>query len=100
MCGSLPSMMMVDLTPLSHPYRVMHAMSEVYGRVMRVMLGDQEWIVLSGLPEIKQFAMTQQSTFHLESKTFNEMYSFDEPLGNNSLSLLGNFRVIFRNHLS
>ena len=78
--------MMVDLTPLSHPYRVMHAMAEVYGRVMRVMLGDQEWIVLSGLPEIKQFAMSQQSTFHLESKTFNEMYSFDEPLGN-SLSV-------------
>ena len=82
MCGSLVSMMMVDLTPLSHPYRVMHALSEVYGRVMRVMLGDQEWIVLSGLAEIKQFAMSQQSTFHLESTTFNEMYSFDEPLGN------------------
>ena len=84
LCGSLVSMMTVSLTPLSHPYRVMHAMSEVYGRVMRVMLGDQEWIILSGLPEIKQFAMTQQSTFHLESKTFNEMYSFDQPLGNNS----------------
>ena len=81
LCGSLVSMMTVSLTPLSHPYRVMHAMSEVYGRVMRVMLGDQEWIILSGLPEIKQFAMTQQSTFHLESKTFNEMYSFDEPFG-------------------
>ena len=56
-------------------------MSEVYGRVMRVMLGDQEWIVLSGIAEIKQFAMAQESTFHLPSRTFNEIYSFDEPLG-------------------
>ena len=65
---------------------------------MRVMLGDQEWFVLSGmylpytttnydninvsgLDEIKQFSMKEESTFHLPSKTFNEMYSFDKPLG-------------------
>ena len=36
---------------------------------------------LSGLDEIKQFAMKEESTFHLPSKTFNEMYSFDKPLG-------------------
>ena len=69
-----------------HQHTCVCRMSEVYGRVMRVMLGDQEWIVLSGLEEIKQFAMTQESTFHLPSRTFNEMYSFDEPLGNPSLS--------------
>ena len=57
-------------------------MSEHYGTVMRVMLGDQEWFVLSGLEEIKQFSMKEVSTFHLPSKTFNEMYSFDKPLGN------------------
>ena len=46
MCGSLVSMMMVDLTPLSHPYRVMHKMSEVYGRVMRVILNpcSMSWL--------------------------------------------------------
>ena len=49
---------------------------------MRVMLGDQEWFVLSGLEEIKQFSMTEESTHHLPSKTFNDMYSFDDrPLG-------------------
>ena len=57
-------------------------MSEHYGKVMRVMLGDQEWFILSGLEEIKQFSMKEESTFHLPSKTFNEMYSFDKPLGN------------------
>ena len=36
---------------------------------------------LSGLDEIKQFSMKEESTFHLPSKTFNEMYSFDKPLG-------------------
>ena len=69
---------------------------------MRVMLGDQEWFVLSGmylpyfnamfdfntnlsgLDEIKQFSMKEESTFHLPSKTFNEMYSFDKPLGMHS----------------
>ena len=56
-------------------------MSEHYGKVMRVMLGDQEWFILSGLEEIKQFSMKEESTFHLPSKTFNEMYSFDKPLG-------------------
>ena len=56
-------------------------MSEYYGNVMRVMLGDQEWFVLSGLEEIKQFSMMEQSTHHLQSQTFNEMYSYDEPLG-------------------
>ena len=39
---------------------------------------------LSGLDEIKQFSMKEESTFHLPSKTFNEMYSFDKPLGMHS----------------
>ena len=66
-CGSLPSMTMFDKACLSYPYRVMHRlililiqiigspcidiayrMAEYYGNVMRVMLGDQEWFILSG----------------------------------------------------
>jgi len=80
-CGSLPTMLMFDNYMLLYPYRVMHRMAQYYGKVMRVMLGDQEWYILSGLEEIKQFSMTEDSTFHLPSRTFNEMYSFDEPLG-------------------
>ena len=38
-------------------------------------------ILYVGLEEIKQFSMSEDSTFHLPSRTFNEMYSFDEPLG-------------------
>ena len=70
------------------------------------MLGDQEWFVLSGmylpyfnamfdfntnlsgLDEIKQFSMKEESTFHLPSKTFNEMYSFDKPLGMHSQEIV------------
>ena len=79
--GSIFSMVTYDIQLLCYPYRVMHRMSKVYGNVMRVMLGDQEWFVLSGLTEIKQFAMKDESTSHLPSDTFNEMYSFDKPLG-------------------
>ena len=81
-----------------HDCIILSRLSEKYGKVMRVMLGDQEWFVLSGmylpyfnvilfksnvtgLDEIKQFSMKEESTFHLPSKTFNEMYSFDKPLG-------------------
>lgn len=80
--GSLLTMIFCDKYCLSFPYRVMHRLSLHYGKVMRVMLGDQEWFVLSGLEEIKQFSMTEESTHHLPSKTFNDMYSFDDkPLG-------------------
>ena len=43
---------------------------------------------LSGLDEIKQFSMKEESTFHLPSKTFNEMYSFDKPLGMHSQEIV------------
>ena len=74
-------MVTYDKQLLSYPYRVMHNMSLVYGSVMRVMLGDQEWFVLTGLPEIKQFTMKDESTTHLPSVTFNDIYSFGEALG-------------------
>ena len=94
---SLPSYAQVSGRLSYHIFTVLSVvrMSEHYGTVMRVMLGDQEWFVLSGLEEIKQFSMKEVSTFHLPSKTFNEMYSFDKPLG--IISLIENIeRRIFK----
>ena len=81
MCGSVFTMWSFDSKMMTYPYRVMHRMSEVYGSVMRVMLGDQEWFVLTSLQEIKEFTMMELSTSHLPSVTFNDLYSFGEPLG-------------------
>ena len=71
----LPQIYIVqDSKMLSSPHRVMHRLAQDYGPVMRVvpdsllnylleffgvyfyvkvMLGDQEWIVLSGLDEVR-----------------------------------------------
>ena len=63
---------------LSAPHRVMDTLAQTYGPVMRVragfeqhsgchhcqvMLGGQEWIVLSGLEEVHQF--TSKDHHHL-----------------------------------
>jgi len=80
-CGSAPFMLLVDTQMLNYPYRVMYKLSKKYGKVMKVGLGMQDWHILSGFQEIQEFAMSENSVSHLPSKTFDEIYSFDRPLG-------------------
>jgi len=81
LAGSAPFIMIHEPAMLSYPYRAMYKLSKQYGNVMKVGLGLQQWIILSGFKEIQQFSMSEDSVSHLPSKTFDEIYSFDRPLG-------------------
>ena len=52
-----------------------------YGPVMSVALGEDVWVVLSGLEEIKDFSMREEAVDRPDLKIFDEIYSFDKPLG-------------------
>jgi len=81
LAGSAPFIMLYEPRMLSYPYRAMYKLSIKYGNVMKVGLGLQQWIILSGFKEIQEFSMSENSVSHLPSKTFDEIYSFDRPLG-------------------
>ncbi|XP_023340901.1 methyl farnesoate epoxidase [Eurytemora carolleeae] len=80
-CGSAPFLLLFDTKMISYPYRMMYKVAQKYGNVMKVGLGMQDWYVLSSFEEIQEFSMTDFSVSHLPSKTFDELYSFDRPLG-------------------
>lgn len=74
--GSLPFMQKIDAESLEYPYRVMHRLSEIHGNTMRVGLGSDVWIILTGLEEIKEFTMMDETTFRPDLTVLNEIYSF------------------------
>ena len=60
----------------------MKKISDVYGRCMRIGLGNQVWVSLSGLDEIRDFSMQDSATYRPRSNdVLSDLYSFEEPLG-------------------
>ena len=41
----------------------MKKVSDVHGRVMSLTMGSDNWVVLSGLDEIKEFSMKDTATY-------------------------------------
>ena len=52
-----------------------------YGPVMSVGLGTDVWVVLSGLEAIRDFSMREEAVARPDLRIFDEVYSFDKPLG-------------------
>ena len=42
---------------------MMKKVSDVHGRVMSLTMGSDNWVVLSGLDEIKEFSMKDTATY-------------------------------------
>ena len=42
---------------------LMKKVSDVHGRVMSLAMGSDNWVVLSGLDEIKEFSMKDTATY-------------------------------------
>ncbi len=52
-----------------------------YGPVMRVALGSELWVVVTGANELKHFSMMEETVARPNLKTLYEIYSFDKSLG-------------------
>jgi hypothetical protein len=82
MMGSAIGMIGVHPDPIQDPHDAMLNLSKIYGNIMTVFLGDDDWIVLSGFDEIKAFSMNSEAIQRPHNATLMSLYSFDEPLGN------------------
>ena len=71
-------MAQADPQAMDFPYRVMHRLGEIHGSVLKVGLGSDVWVVLTGLEEIKQFTMMEETTSRPDLTSLNEIYSFGE----------------------
>nr|APH81378.1 cytochrome P450 CYP3038A1 [Tigriopus kingsejongensis] len=79
--GSIPALGKADANALEFPYRAMHRLSQGYGPIMSMGLGQDMWVILTGLEEIKQFSMMDETVARPNLKSLYEIYSFDRPLG-------------------
>lgn len=61
---------------------MMKKVSDVHGRVMSLTMGSDNWVVLSGLDEIKEFSMKDTATYRpRKNDVLSDLYSFEKPLG-------------------
>ncbi|XP_059093870.1 methyl farnesoate epoxidase-like [Tigriopus californicus] len=79
--GSLPALGQADSKAIEFPYRAMHRLSKQFGPIMSMALGQDMWVVLTGLEEIKAFTMMDETVARPNLKALYEIYSFDKPLG-------------------
>ena len=79
--GSLLTLLRQDRKAIYEPHRAMYNLSKKYGNILTVGLGDQEWVILSGLPEIKEFSMKPEALSRPPMPVMNELYSFNRDTG-------------------
>jgi len=82
MMGSVPWLQWADSSAADYPYRAMHKLACQYGPVMSVALGEDVWVVLTGLDAIKEFSMLDEATHRPDMASLDEIYSIGgKPLG-------------------
>ena len=59
----------------------MYNLSKTYGNCLTVGLGPDEWVILSGLQEIKEFSMNPNALSRPPMPVMNELYSFNRDCG-------------------
>nr|WAQ80662.1 methyl farnesoate epoxidase/farnesoate epoxidase [Tigriopus japonicus] len=79
--GSTLTFAMGSKDAVKFPLLVIDAMAKKYGEVMRLSMGSQHMVFLSGLKAIKEFASKEETTMRPYNETLLEMYSDGEPLG-------------------
>nr|AKH03516.1 cytochrome P450 3076A2 [Paracyclopina nana] len=79
--GSAVALLGASKNPLREPYAAMANLSRKYGGIMTVGLGNETWIVLSGLKEIKEFSMKSEAVSRPVMPSLNSLYAFNEQLG-------------------
>ena len=63
------------------PLLVIDSMAKKYGEVMRMSMGEQHIVFLSGLDSIRKYSVMEETTARPENPTLLEMYSDGRPLG-------------------
>ena len=63
------------------PLVPMTKLCKQYGNVMSIGLGSDQWVVLSGLEEIKAFSMNSEAVSRPFMPALNELYSFNKDYG-------------------
>ena len=52
-----------------------------YGPITKIGLGPDEWVILTGFDEIKEFSMKSEAVSRPHMPALTSLYAFDEKLG-------------------
>lgn len=63
---------------LSEPLFPVSVLCKQYGNVMSLGLGSDQWVVLSGLEEIKAFGMKTEAMARPPMPDLNQLYCFNK----------------------
>lgn len=79
--GSGISLLWTSKNAISQPHKAMEKLCKKYGNIMSVGLGIDQWIVLSGFEEIKNFSMRSEGISRPVMKNLNQLYCYDKDTG-------------------
>ena len=79
--GSCISLALSGPNVLKYPLLSIQALTKKFGPVTRIALGSNHVVFLSGLAEIKQFSLSEATTWRPNNPTLLEMYSDGRDLG-------------------
>ena len=79
--GSMMSFASSNTDAIKFPLLAIHDLVKKHGEVMRMTMGSDHMVFISGLNAIKEYASMEETTLRPENATLLEMYSDGEELG-------------------